>query len=117
METGQALRIVLAPLWTTIYQRDIMYWTSLCATPTGGAGIGSEEWLGSELVLIETTTYLITSRLYTLHPTLYQLRLHNGFVCYLHYVITIRLVCDNYVIHFPCLSHWYRFCNFVVTGV
>ena len=60
METGQALRTVVAPLWTAIYQRDIMHRTGLCATPTGGAGIGCEEWLGSELVLIETTTYHIT---------------------------------------------------------
>ena len=60
METCQALRTVVAPLRTTICQRDIMYWTCLCTTPTGGASIGCEEWLGGELVLIETTTYHIT---------------------------------------------------------
>ena len=60
METGQALRTVVAPLWMTICQRDIMHRTCLYATPTGGTGIGCEEWLGGELVLIETTTYHIT---------------------------------------------------------
>ena len=38
-----------------------------------------------------------------------RLRVHDGFICYLHYVITIRLLYDNYVIHIPCLSLRYPF--------
>ena len=35
-----------------------------------------------------------------------QSRVHDGFILYLHYIyydITMRLVCDNYVIYIPCL--------------
>ena len=52
-------------------------------------------------------------RLYTLHPTLYTLhstpsnllRVHDGFISHHHYVITMRLVCDNYVIQTTSMEH------------
>ena len=62
-------------------------------------------------------SFFLALTLYTLHPTLntklpitgsylvlLERLLHDGFISYLHYMITMRLVYDNYVIHFPCLS-------------
>ena len=36
---------------------------------------------------------------------LYQLRVHYGFICCHHYVTTMRLVCDNYVIQTTSMEH------------
>ena len=54
------------------------------------------------------------------HSLYLHLRVHDGFICYLHYVITIRLLYDNYVIHIPYLSLDYAIplqypCNTVTT--
>ena len=38
-----------------------------------------------------------------------RLRVYDGFMTGLYYVITIRLLCDHYVIHIPCLSLRYPF--------
>ena len=43
---------------------------------------------------------------YTLHSTPSNLlRVHDGFISHLHYVITMRSVCDNYVIQTTSMEH------------
>ena len=43
---------------------------------------------------------------YTLHSTPSNLlRVHDGFISHLHYVITMRSVCDNYVIQTTSIKH------------
>ena len=63
----------------------------------------------------KTSNYIqIKSNLSLIAHTLYcQLRVHNGFVCYLYYAITMRLLCDSYPLLILCLSP--RYSNGMVT--
>ena len=45
----------------------------------------------------------LSTKLVTQHSL--NLPIYYGFITGSYYVITMRLVCDNYVIHLPCLSY------------